>query len=203
MDVKEFFPGIGAAQGGITRHHGGKRSEGHAVSREAGGDELAFRQFPHEGQAIVGFNDLAGPFVFDFGGGKEGTQHRLQLAVNGPGIRHLSGLVILSAEDDAIMAALRVGAQIIRIGRVPKERIGHGTFGNAGAEGVTGIRRQLALKQRRARQTVLSHQRHMGGDHDVAAFNRMLADLHLQRLIQNLLDFRMFKDVTAPTWNFG
>ena len=61
--IEQLGPWILPPLNGIGDHHGGKRSERHAVPAEARSAILVGRHFPDVGEAVLGFGERAAPDV--------------------------------------------------------------------------------------------------------------------------------------------
>ena len=106
--------------------------------------------------------------------------------------------MILAAEDRVVEVAVRIDPEVvIGIGRVPEQRLGHGSLGQPSADHVRRVEIQLRLQRDRARQVGLAHQRRVRGDDDEAAAQRVAAGSDAERVVHDLFRFGMLEDVRA------
>ena len=82
---------------------------------------VPLRRRTDEWQAVVAFNDLAGPAAIDLGLRQKTVQGLLQVIEEGAVIRRLPGLVVKPAEDRVIAPRTPIDPKVvIRLARVPK-----------------------------------------------------------------------------------
>ena len=113
-------------------------------------------------------------------------------------VRHLSGLVILAAEDHHVVIAVRFDSQVvIGIGGVPEERIGNLAPRHAAGDDVAGVERELGLEQRGAGDTGDPDERIVRRDDDVVAGQREAVDLDAERFRAEFLRVAVLVDVAA------
>src|SRR5207247_5733716 len=123
--IEELAPRILASDDAIGSHHSGERAERQPVAGESRAGELPLGGLADVRKAVRRFDHLARPTVRDVDATVHRSQRSLETIEARVRIGGLTRLVILAAEDDDVEVAMPLEAQIvIRIGRVPEERVG-------------------------------------------------------------------------------
>ena len=151
-------------------------------------------------QAIVGLDDLSRPAVGEADVGNQFFQPLFECGVALRRVFHLAGLVILAAEDHVVVIVAPIDAQIIvRVARVPEQRLGNGAALHPAADSVRAVERQLRLKEARRHQIRHALQRHVRGDEYVLAVDAMAAfgDCRDARRGFDLIHVRALEHVAA------
>ncbi len=86
---------------------------------------------------------------------------------------------------------------VVRVRGIPEQRVGNGSRLDAAGNHITGIERELGLKQRRAGQVGVAHQRVVRGEHDVLAGNRVAVRLDGERRVAELIGGGVLEDHAA------
>ena len=112
----------------------------------------------------------------------------------------LSGLVILSAEDDQVVIAMRLDPQVvIRDRRYPRRARPELAPRHAPGDHVAGIESELCLEQRGARRCWTRPTRGLWvAINDVVAGQRAAVDLDAERLLAEFLGFAVLVDLGRP-----
>jgi len=121
---EEISPGVGPAHYGVARHHRGNGAEGHAVAGKPGRYKLSLRGFADVGEPVICLDHLARPSVGEREPGQQRVRHRLERRVARAGVIHLTGLVILAAQNGEVIPRPPLDAQVVvRVGRVPVQSL--------------------------------------------------------------------------------
>src|SRR6476661_1630924 len=156
--VVEDGPGVVAAFEQVGYNHGAQRAVRHAVARVAGDDVHVVaveRIATGVAQPIHWLHHLARPAVLNaFHGREPGTGPLLQAAQAGVGVVVLPGFVVFAAHNQQVVVDLPaagaglhfLGADVVvRVGRIPEQRLSYRTFGNARPDDVGAVRRLLGV----------------------------------------------------------
>ena len=199
---KEIEPRILPPEITVPGHHRAEGAEGKAISAKASGDELLAGALTDEGQTVVGFHDLPQPAMLHGRLGQHLFQPRFEARKDFVGILFLARFAIFAPKDGVVVIGMPIDTEIVvGIAGVTKERFGNRPPREFRAEHITGVEGQLALKKSGAKKAGLTHQRRMGGNHEILAANLVRTGMHDERIGFDFTRFGVFKNMAALAGN--
>ena len=106
---------------------------------------------PDVRQTVGRLDHLARPAMRQLDSRNDRGQPLLETPIAADGVVLLPGLVILAAEDHDVEVPVRLDAEVVvRIARVPPQRVGNRAARHAAGDDVAGVQRELRLKERGA-----------------------------------------------------
>src|SRR5438270_6693210 len=106
--LEQIGPRIAASEHAVGGHHPRQRAERHAVAGISGAGELMVRRLADVRQAVGRFNHLSRPAMRDADAADHHFERAFEPFEAAVGVARLPGLVVLSAEDDDVLASARL-----------------------------------------------------------------------------------------------